>query len=219
MGRLGVGAGLCLAIMAGACGESEGRVEGPGGGTSGAVSSGGTGAVSSGGTGSAQAGSGASVAGGGAAGSDSAGSGGRPDGGTGEFFVEARVDGEMVRGEADVRAYWYEGLTQGYLNVEAIAGAREWVIGAPNYDGANTCGAATITLMEYDGDQTTYHLSDPFVEVQHGCSLLVSNAAPNIGDVIEGTFSGKLTALPGGTTISVTDGAFRAVRIVDGLPR
>jgi hypothetical protein len=189
-----------------------------GGGAAGSDSDG-SGGRPEGGTGSAQAGSGAGVSGGGAAGSDSGGSGGRPDGGTGEFFVEARVDGEIVRGEADVRAYWYQGLTQGYLNVEAVAGAREWVIGAPNYDGANTCGPGTITLMEHDGDQTTYHLSDPFVEVMHGCSLLVSNAAPEIGDVIEGTFSGELTSVPGGTTISVTDGVFRAVRIVDGLPR
>ena len=196
-----MGAGLCLALIASGCGESRRGSE----------------HTTSGGS------SGAGVAGGGAggvAGSASGGSAGGPGGSAGAFFIEGRVDGELVRIEVDVHAYWFHGLTQGYLIVQALTDELGWAVTVPNYDGADTCGAGTITLIHNEGDTTTYHLSDPLVGVKHGCSISVDHAAPHVGDVIEGTFSGELTPLPGdrNATISVTEGAFRAPRIADGLP-
>jgi hypothetical protein len=206
MRRSGIGAGLCLAILAGGCGESSRSIED-------------SGSSGSGGGGSTGGGAGRGGAGG-SAGSNTSGSAGQPGGNAGEFFIEGRVDGEVVRVEVGVRAYWFSALNPGYLSVESLTDGLGWVIRAPNYDGADSCGAATITLMDQSGDQTRYYVSDPFVEIEHGCALLVERAAPNVGDIIEGTFSGALTPLPGDANapVTVTEGAFRAPRVADNPP-
>ncbi|HEX6276257.1 MAG TPA: hypothetical protein VFZ53_24625 [Polyangiaceae bacterium] len=208
MGRR-IGVGLCLAILAGGCGESTSEGQG--------TARGGNGDGGSSRAGSASAGIG------GAAGSASGGSAGRPgggggSGGSGEFFVEGRVDGELVRIEVGVQAFWFQGLLEGYLSVQGLVDELGWVINVPNYDGADTCGTATITLTQADGADTVYYLSDPYVGMEVGCSLFVEHAAPNVGDVIEGTFSGELGRIPGGPDdrVSVTEGAFRAPRTADG---
>jgi hypothetical protein len=211
MGRLGIAAGLCLAMIAGGCGESthtEDRT------TSGGSAGEGAGADSG------RAGSGGAGARGGAGGNASGGSSGAAGSSAGEFFIEGRVDGELVRVDATVRAYWFQGLLQGYIYVEALSDELGWSLIVTNYEGNSNCGSGTITLVHTEGNQTTYHLSDPFNGTNSGCSVLVEHAAPNVGDVIEGTFSGELKPLPGdpNATVSVTEGAFRAPRIADGVP-
>ena len=51
------------------------------------------------------------------------------------------------------------------------------------------------------------------------CTLTVTRAAPNVGDEVEGTFSGIVNVVIGGTAttqpITITNGRFRAKRIVD----
>jgi hypothetical protein len=206
MGRAGVLAGLFLVFIAGGCGERSG--------SEGTTSDAGAGA------GSGPAGSGGTAAHGGFAGSHAGGNAGRPGGSAAEFFVESRVDGELERDESDVRAYWFQGLQQGYLSIEAHTDEFGWWINVLNFDGADNCGTATITLALYEGDETTYYLSDPYSELGHDCSIFVERAAPNVGDVIEGTFSGVLRRTPGdpNATLSVSAGAFRAPRIADGVP-
>ena len=189
------------------CGQSARSVDGTTGGT--------------GGTAWSTAGTGGSAEHGGTAGDDAGGaSAAQPGGSSDEFFVEARVEGELVRLDVNARAFWFQGLARGNLYVEAETEEVGWALLVPNHDGANSCGAGTITLIHYDGDDATYHMSDPFLEVQHGCSLLVDHAAPAVGDVMQGTFAGELTTILAGpyVTISVTEGAFRVPRIADGLP-
>jgi len=49
------------------------------------------------------------------------------------------------------------------------------------------------------------------------CSAEVTQAAPNVGDVVEGTFSGTVPRLSGGNipSVTVTNGRFRATRSID----
>jgi hypothetical protein len=149
---------------------------------------------------------------GGAAGNATAGTAGAPPS---DFFIEARVDGERIRAEGDVRAYFRPALANGMILVGGSSGNLVWSLYVGNSAGPVTCGGGTITLFDEDAD--SYLVSDPFVDTNYGCTVELTQAAPEVGDVIAGTFSGILTRIPGPImTSEVTNGAFRARREADG---
>ncbi len=165
------------------------------------------------GSGGLETGGAGAQAGGGSAGTGTSGDGGTDRG----FFVEALVDGELFRAEGDVRARWFAGLLPGGLGINADSETFEWALLVGEGEGAQTCGTATITLTRTDVDPVTYLMSNPLAGPEHECSLTIDKAAVTVGDVMEGTFSGLLTPIPGDpeVTVPVTKGSFRAPRVED----
>ena len=146
----------------------------------------------------------------GAAGAGGGGASGGGAGGTTAYFIAADVDGVTMRAEANANAAWFRGLNPGYLTLAASGNGWQWNLTLINMSGNPPCGTASVLLLYDDismGSYGTYAAGD-------SCMFAVSSAAPAVGDVIEGTFSAMMSALPTNHPDRVaTNGAFRVPRI------
>lgn len=141
------------------------------------------------------------IAGGGGA---SAGSGGTGVGGGG-FFITGTVDGVVRRVESNLDAGTDGLLDANSIWLVATGTPASWTIYVQNRITTHDCGFAFIMLSDDMGA-----VSDQFPT---SCSVTITSAAPNVGDIVAGTFTATLAA--GGSqvrTATVTDGAFRVMR-------
>jgi hypothetical protein len=152
----------------------------------------------------------AAGSGGGAAGTGGGGAGG----GGAVAFVTGDLDGVTIRGEDQAVAYYFDGLLLGSIAFQAHASGWDWyfVIGNNTYGNACSGGYGQVTKT---GDT-----SDGFASFQDGatCTVTLTHDAQNVGDVLEGTFSGTWLAITGTGMKTITNGSFRVPRIADGQP-
>jgi hypothetical protein len=133
--------------------------------------------------------------------------------GSSEYFVGAVVDGVPTRAEWGVQAYWFKGLLDGWLMVEGHTDDRVFNLLVMNALSSDACSYMVF------GDLPRTSTTDRGSFVEGGsCSVKVTATAPNIGDVLEGTFSGLVGAIGVSRILTVTDGRFRAPRPPDNSP-
>ena len=130
----------------------------------------------------------------------------------GNFFIMADVDGVTIRAEMQAGAYFWSGIVDGWLDVEARNGQTVWAISVLNTLGSRI--DADLTL--YDVGSTTAIFAS---YTANGTSeVTVTATAPHAGDILEGTFSATLNRIGGPPqTRVVTNGSFRLPR-VDEMP-
>jgi hypothetical protein len=180
------------------------------GGSAGAAGSAGS---SGGAGGSGRGGGGGGTAGAGGAGGAS-GSGGTGAGGTSAAYIVADIDGVTTRAEVEAASYWFQGIASFDIALSAKPGTAantlRWFILAPNDRGTFTCmpGARYIELTPTAQGGATH--TSPGT-----CSVTITAAAPNVGDVVQGTFTATLVGQ--GTVRAVTNGSFRLPRRADGM--
>jgi hypothetical protein len=123
-------------------------------------------------------------------------------------FVTGDVDGVTRRVEVDLRA-GTAGLGPGEIWVTAgTSTADAWNVYMPNSVGTSSCPADWVARFEPDG---VVLRSDAGGD----CSVTVTQAAPAVGDVIEGTFTATLKTMGSASTprtAVVTNGAFHLTR-------
>ncbi len=110
-------------------------------------------------------------------------------------------------------AFWYQGLTAGMLQIEARSNDWSWTLPVENTTATTTspCGGS-ITLWKRSGSSIGY---TSFLG-GGSCTIRLTRAAPAVGDVLEGTFSGLLTAFGDNSmTATITNGRFRIPRGAD----
>jgi hypothetical protein len=151
--------------------------------------------------------------GGHAAGSGGTGKGGAPP--SSEFFIEGLVGDERIRADMDVGASWFQGLADGWVQLQARRENVTWFILVREGTVTQICGTATITLMRENAANTTYLLSGWNADADP-CSLTVARPPGPIGEVIEGTFAGSL--YPPGQPGTPTVGSFRVPRLENEPP-
>jgi hypothetical protein len=122
-------------------------------------------------------------------------------------FISADVDGTTVRAEL-MPAAGTMGLTSDAL-IWASAGTTSTTLGwnfyVPNAAGTFSCPPSWMALFE----PGRIFLAD----AAGSCSITVTQAAPALGDVLEGTFSATLkTTSSTPQTAVVTNGAFHVTR-------
>lgn len=131
------------------------------------------------------------------------------------FFVQALVDGEPLVATEDVRAHWWPGLAEGFIHVAGQADGWLWQLVMLNDTGEVACGPGSIVLVGA-GENTETFGTDLFVDATpSNCELYIDAAAPNVGDVLEGRFSGTLVSLAPSADKVATEGTFRALRAPD----
>ena len=96
-------------------------------------------------------------------------------------------------------------MLDGQIWVVAGTAPTAWNVYVQNQVGMHDCGSGWVALFDNNGNPR----SD---QGGGSCSVNVTSAAPNIGDVIEGTFTATLKSMTPPRTVTVTDGAFRVVR-------
>ena len=176
----------------GANGGTAGGAGGTGGaGTTGTAGRGGSAAAgTSGGTAGASGGASGSAGGVGASGgaSGSAGASGAGGSAVAGYYITGDVDGVTVRAEMGAVAYWWSGIVTGTIAADASAASWAWsliVVNGTNV--ASNCSAAEIFLSPPG------HPEMGFAKSNGGsCSVQVTQAAPNVGDILEGTFTATL---------------------------
>jgi hypothetical protein len=167
---------------------------------------GGGAATDGGGSAGATAGSGGGSAGGGSGGAGGSSSGGSGAGGAVAGYITGTVDGVVYRAEFDPKA-GVQGVLGGRIWMTAGTNAmvtRGWNVYAQNQVGMHDCSQGWVGLFDGNGD--------PRSDMGGSCNVDVTSAAPEIGDVIAGTFTATLTSMTPPRTVTVTDGAFRVVR-------
>jgi hypothetical protein len=156
--------------------------------------------------------SGAAADGGGGAAGGGAGSGGGLAGSTGSAgtgggapgFITGTVDGVVVRAETDLKA-GVQGTVDGQMWIVGGVAPTSWNLYVANQVGMHDCSMGWVALFDGNGNPR----SD---QPGGSCSVNVTSVAPNIGDVVAGTFTATLTSMTPARTVTVTDGAFRVVR-------
>lgn len=129
-----------------------------------------------------------------------------------EYYVTADLDADTVSATTDVSAYWFPGLLEGRISVTGTADSRTWYFMILNAVSDEACAGGYITLDDLANEPGASELAT-FWE-GGSCTVAVTQAAPNVGDVLEGTFEAVL-ANPQGSAVSVTNGHFRAPRAAD----
>jgi len=171
---------------------------------------------SSGSSGTQASGSAANLTGSGSSGSETTGgalaSSTGVSGSGGDYFVTADLDGETLNATLDVKAYWFDGLLQGWIGVTGTADSRTWHFVILNSNVNTACNGGYITLQDLTDDSVGSILAT--YPEGGSCSVTVTEAAPNVGDVIEGTFEGVLSSFEE-PMVTVTNGRFRALRTPD----
>jgi hypothetical protein len=123
------------------------------------------------------------------------------------------VDGELIHATGSAEAYYFSGIEEGYLILNAETPNWNWALVVENYEGAFSCGVATFVLIHKETEAS--RMSGVDVEP---CSASIDQAAPLFGDVIAGSFSGRIrTTNPQDPWATVTNGTFRLQRREDGL--
>ena len=199
----------------GANGGTAGGAGGVGGaGTTGTAGRGGSApAGTSGGTAGASGGASGSAGGVGASGgaSGSAGASGAGGSAIAGYYITGDVDGVTVRAEMGAVAYWWSGIVTGTIAADASAASWAWsliVVNGTNV--ASNCSAAEIFLYPPG------HPEMGFAKSNGGsCSVQVTQAAPNVGDILEGTFTATLANPAQTQTKQVTNGRFRVPRVAE----
>ena len=121
-------------------------------------------------------------------------------------FITAEVDGVTIRAELQAVSYWWSGLQQGWIEADAQNAEWQWVLILRNAPGP-ACGyvvlqpvnASTMAFATYGSDGA--------------CDVDLTAAAPDVGDVLEGTFTATLDQVSGSMLKQVTSGSFRVPRI------
>ena len=132
--------------------------------------------------------------------------------GSGDYFVTADLDGATLNATGDVKAYWFTGLLPGWISVIGTAGTRRWALVIRNDPVATACDGGYITLEDLTDESVASFLAT--YPEGGSCSVTVTEAAANVGDVIEGTFEGVLSSFEEPMVI-MTNGRFRALRTPD----
>jgi hypothetical protein len=209
-------AGTLMLVMLAGCGESTAGtgIEGAGatGGAAEAGSSGSAGGSGSGSGGRAGGGGGVSASAGGSGRAGASGGGGA-GGSSSEYFISALVDGMPVRAEMNVRTYWFQGLSEVQLALEGSTADRRFDFVFGNYVAENPCNYVVLNSVPVMAGQA----EASFVE-GGSCDMTLTALAPNVGDIIEGTFSAVVGPLGAGPLVTLTEGRFRAPRAADGAP-
>jgi hypothetical protein len=208
-------AALVIGVIAG-CGESSGVTATPGaGGGAGAGMAGDAGSGGAlgesgglGGGGSGRAGfGGGGGAGGGSGGSGGAGASGGSSAGSSEYFISAVVDGVPVRAEMNVRTFWFQGLTEAQLALEGVNADWRFDFVVGNYESSTACTYVVLTPVNVEGRSAGSYVEGG------SCDMTVTADAPNVGDVLSGTFSAVVGTFTGEPLVTLTDGRFRAPRV------
>jgi hypothetical protein len=124
--------------------------------------------------------------------------------------VSALVDGVLLQAETDVMAFWFQGLVEGTLGLQAKTADRRWDFVIKGSLTGNACSYVTLSSMPM---MVTTDLAS-FSE-NASCDVSLTHWAPNVGDILEGTFSAELKSLGGSASATVTDGRFRAPRVAE----
>jgi|GEM_PF-4175203 len=132
----------------------------------------------------------------------------------GSGFIEGTIKGATYLAEknAAARAVQNEHIQIG-ATTEAVTPWETWVINVPNAEGTYACDDESINAYLNFGftDDNLPVLWDTEQSGGAGCYIIVTKAAPAVGDTIEGTFSGTLGD-GSGTGHDATSGSFRIVR-------
>jgi hypothetical protein len=121
-------------------------------------------------------------------------------------FITAEVDGVTIRAEMQAVSYWWSGLQQGWIEADGQNADWQWALILRNVPGP-ACGyvvlqpvnASTMAFASYGADGA--------------CAVDVSAAAPEVGDVLAGTFTATLDQVSGPMLKQVTGGSFQLPRI------
>lgn len=138
---------------------------------------------------------------------------GEPSATSDEYFITADLDGATLDATTDVSAYWFPGLLDGSISMTGTDASRTWYFAILNTASGNACAGGYITLDDLTNESGASDLAT-FWE-GGSCTVTVTHAALNIGDVLEGTFQAVL-ANPTDPAVTVTNGRFRALRGPDG---
>ena len=122
-------------------------------------------------------------------------------------FITAEVDGVTIRAETKAVSYWWSGLQQGWIEADAENAEWQWVLILRNTTGSAACGY--IVLQPVD----TPTMAFASYGADGACAVTLTAAAPDVGDVIEGTFTATLDQVSGQMLKQVTGGSFRVPRI------
>jgi hypothetical protein len=180
-------------------------------GVAGGLAGGGSAGNSGGGGVGAGGGGGGAGAGGGGGGAGAGGGGGDSD-----FYVRAFVDGVLVDARMGASAYWWEGIQEGAISFQASTADHKWFL--LTYDtsfATNACSGGYMLLSSVPEVS-----SENYASYHEGasCTAKITQEAPNVGDVLEGTFSAELPNSNGSASVSVTEGTFRVPRAVGPPP-
>jgi len=139
----------------------------------------------------------------------------QPDGAGGDTtiptggFITGDVDGVTIRAEMQAIAYWWSGIQDGSIGAEAQNADWQWILIVSNSTNGNACAGGYVVLQK-PGMATMAFGS---YGAEGACAVTVTAAAPNVGDVLEGTFTATLDQVSGSLLKQVTNGAFRVPRV------
>ena len=126
-------------------------------------------------------------------------------------FVTGDLEGSTVRTDRQAVAYWFSGIQQGFLGVEAHDDQWQWVLVIRNAVGSWKCPSdGYIVLQPLDSPtagRATYWAGG-------SCAFEITRAA-DVGGMFEGTFTATIVRTGGGMPATVTKGAFHVPRIAD----
>jgi hypothetical protein len=125
-------------------------------------------------------------------------------------FISGDVDGVTVRVEVDLMA-GTSGLAAGQIWVNGgPPSGSAWNVWFTNSVGTSTCPPGWIAVYDPPGGGGTLRS-----DAGGSCSVTVTRAAPEAGDVVEGTFTATLKSMSTASpmrTAAVTNGAFHVTR-------
>jgi len=127
-------------------------------------------------------------------------------------FVTGDLEGSTVRTDRQAVAYWFSGIQQGFLGVEAQDDQWQWVLVIRNAVGHWKCpGDGYIILQPLDSPRSgraTYAAGGT-------CAFEITHAA-GVNEILEGTFTATIARMVGSAMpATVTNGAFHVPRIAD----
>jgi hypothetical protein len=123
-------------------------------------------------------------------------------------FITGDVDGVTIRAELSPGCGTFAD-GQIWAEAEETLPGMSWTLYMNNSVGTTECPSAYVDLGDNFGDARPRVIS---TRPGATCSVTVTAAAPAIGDVLEGTFSMTVPAMPPDPGVEVTNGAFRVRR-------
>jgi hypothetical protein len=127
--------------------------------------------------------------------------------------VSAVVDGVPIRAEMNVQAYWFQGLLDGWLELQGATEDRVFYVVLLNALSDDACSYLVFAPLPFE----PFTAAGSYVE-GGSCDVTVTATAPAVGDIIEGTFSAVVGPLGASPLLALTDGRFRAPRTPDNGP-